>query len=193
MQKEICLIHAFTAKESFGLELIEAYRLAAVDLGFTLHFTDIHTLDFDPFIYPGRAAYELESDLKDVIKSIVSSRHLAIFMPVYQAYIPTLSQAFFNKIFQTDSVGRLPAQIWGSHPGLSLKTARIISLLDHYSWMEFKVERTTQYHPLKKSVLEVLDFGKVYTTTIPPYYKHANSDYRDKWLKKIKVLVEKTF
>jgi hypothetical protein len=66
-------------------------------------------------------------------------------------------------------------------------------LLDHYSWKEFQVECTAQYHPLKKSVLEVLGFSKVYTTTIAPQYKNGSPDYHDKWIKKIEGLGEKIF
>jgi putative NADPH-quinone reductase len=193
MHKVACLIHAFSEKEPFGLELVDAYRQSAIEAGYTIHFINIYSLHFDPFAYTGRIGEEVEPDLKQVIHHIQSARQLVICVPVYRAYIPSLSQAFFNKIFQTDPYGRPPAHLWGNYPDLQLKTARIISLLDHYSWQEFKVERTARYHPLKKSVLEVLGFNKVYTTTIPPQYKNGSPDYHEKWIKKIRGLGEKIF
>jgi len=193
MQKVACLIHAFTDKEPFGLEIVETYRRAAVEAGFTIHFVNVFSLNFDPFTYVRNVGEELEPDLKQVVKYIQSARQLVICVPVHRAYIPSVSQAFFNKIFQTDSLGRPSVQVWGNYPDLHLKTARIISLLDHYSWKEFQIERTARYHPLKKSVLEVLGFSKVYTTTIPPQYKNGSPDYHDKWIRKIEGLGEKIF
>lgn len=189
----VCLIHAFTEKEPFGLQLVDAYRQAAVQAAHQLHYIDIYSLNFDPFTYVSRTYQEPEEDLKRVIRSILAGRHLVLFLPVYRAYIPSFSQAFFHKIFQTDPYGRPPIPLWGTHPDLHLKTARIVSLLDHYSWQEFKVARTARYHPLKKSVLEVFGFGKVYTTTIPPYYSNGSPDYYQKWVKKLAGLGEKIF
>lgn len=51
---------------------------------------------------------------------------------------------------------------------------------------------TARYHPLKKSVLESLGFGKVYTTTIPPHYRNGSPDYHDKWIRKAAALGKKT-
>ena len=189
MQKPACLIHAFTPREPFGLELVQAYRQGAGEAEHSLHFFDIHALSFDPISYPG--SYGLEPDLRQVVQAIVAAHQLVIALPVYRDFMPVTSQGFFRKIFQTDALGRPPASLWGPHPDLPLKKARIISLLDHYSWQDFKLARSPRYHPLKKSVLETFGFSKVYTTTIPPQYRHGTADYHEKWMRKVTDLGKK--
>jgi len=189
MQKLVCLIQAFSQEQPFGLELVQAYRQAATEAGHALHFIDIHALSFDPIVYPGNQA--LETDLQEAVQAIIAAQQLLIALPVYRDFMPTRSQGFFRKIFHTDALGRPLVALWGPHPDLPLKTARILSLLDHYSWQEFKQARTSRYHPLKKSVLEGLGFGKVYTTTIPPQYRNGSPDYHDKWIRKVAALGKK--
>lgn len=191
----VCILRAYTAEESFGRDLAGAYRDGALKGGHRVEDINIYDLSFDQFNYayvhqPGT----IEHDLQYVIRSILGCDHLVIFVPVYKAYIPSVLLAFFNSIFYTDAFGQLSPAIWGSMPFLHMKTGRIISTLDQESWQEFQKKRDPRFHPLKKSVLEIMGFKKVRTTTVPPVYEgNEGGEHYQKWLKKIFVLGETCF
>ncbi len=192
----MCILTAYSAENLLGQRLLQAYSAGALAGGHQVRQVNIQALQFDPFAYT--YAYQqppvLERDLKSAVKQMLQSDHLAIFVPVFKAYIPTVTQSFFQLLFTPDSFGKPPARVWGETPFLQLKTARIISSLDGESWAEFQKDRSARFHPVKKSVLEVLGFRKVRTTTVPPVYElKEENGYFQKWLGKIRELGEKNF
>ena len=168
----VCILSAFTEDDVLGQRLLGAYTAGALAGGHRVQYVNIQQLHFDPFAYT--YAFQnppaLEEDLKGAVAKMLQSEHLAIFVPVFKAFIPTVTQAFFQLIFAPDPFGKPPSRIWGEAPYLQLKTARIVSALDSDSWAEFQKDRSARFHPVKKSVLEVLGFRKVRTTTVPPVY-----------------------
>lgn len=191
----ICIIKAYTPEESFGLQLADAYKQGALAGGHKVHEINIYDLNFDPFAYTYSSASTvlLEPDMQQVIQDVLHADHLVIFVPVYKRYVPSILQSFFQQIFRTDSYGKPLPAIWGDTPFLHLKTARILSTLDKDSWVEFQKDRNARFHPLKKSVLELLGFQKVRTTTIPPAYVDGEIGYVKKWIGKIETLGNHSF
>ena len=192
----VCILSAYTDDDVLGQRILEAYTAGALAGGHRVQSITIYRLHFDPFAYTYsfQRPPALEEDLKKAVAKILQSDHLAIFVPVFKAYIPTITQSFFQLLFAPDTFGKPPSRIWGESPYLHLKTARIVSTLDADSWAQFQKDRSARFHPVKKSVLEVLGFWKVRTTTIPPVYEmRAENEYLQKWLGKIRELGEKNF
>lgn len=190
----ICILRAYTPEETDGIRLADAYREGALKAGHALKDINIYDLNFDPFVYAYQQPGAMERDLEQVINAILRSDHVVIFVPVYKAHIPMMVHSFCSRIFYTDSFGQVSKEVWGQMPMFHLKTARIISSLDPESWQEFQKDRSARFHPLKKSVLELMGFQKVRTTTVPPFYKEKGEGaYFQKWMEKIFGLGEHGF
>ena len=192
----VCILSAFSEDNVLGQRLLQAYTAGAIAGGHRVQYVNIPRLHFDPFAYT--YAFQnppaLEEDLRKAVEKMVQSDHLAIFVPIFKSFIPTITQSFFQLLFAPDNFGKPPARVWGETPYLQLKTARIVSTLDADSWAEFQKDRSARFHPVKKSVLEVLGFRKVRTTTVPPVYDlSAENPFLAKWLGKIEELGEKNF
>lgn len=190
----ICILRAYTPEETDGTRLADAYRDGALKAGHDLKDIDVHELNFDPFVYAYQQPGTMERDLEQVINAILRADHVVIFVPVYKAHIPMMVHSFCSRIFYTDSFAQVSKEVWGPRPMFHLKTARIISLLDTESWQEFQKDRDARFHPLKKTVLELMGFQKVRTTTVPPFYKEKGEGaYFQKWMEKIFGLGEHGF
>lgn len=180
-----------------GQLLADAYRDGSLAGGHRVEEASVYRLRFDPFVQAYNAsagAQPFEPDLEALVRHILNSEHLVIFVPVHRTMVPAVLQAFFSRLFQTDSFGQPHPVVWGGAPFLNMRSARIISTLDPESWQEFQKTRTARFHPLKKSVLEVMGFKRVRTTTVPPVYDATpENPFLKKWAEKIFALGEACF
>ncbi len=192
----ICIISAYPSTDDAGSRLVDAYAAGAHKGGHGVDALNIHELRLDPVgsLFPTEAGQPLEPALDAVIKRVLRADHLVLFVPVDRSHIPPLLHAFVGRVFVTDTFGQPHAAVWGGAPFLNLRTVRIISTLDAGSWEEFQRTRTARFHPLKKSVLEVMGFKKVRTTTVPPIYDASlDNSFMQKWMGKMEALGEASF
>lgn len=192
----ICMMTAYPEADFWGRRLVTAYQEGALEAGHAVTLVDIQQLSFDPYAYSyaQHRPLPLEPDLRRVVDLILRCNHLVLFVPVFKTHLSAVLQTFFQRLFTTDHFGRPEPAIWGEAHYLHMKTARIISTLDVDAWHALQRDRSARFHPLKKSVLELLGFRKVRTTTIAPAYElTAENDYIRKWEAKMRELGEKSF
>jgi len=193
----ICIISAYASTDAAGTRLVEAYASGARRGGHRVDVEDIGALRLDMVAAPSSSlsvVHKPEPALEALVHRILAADHLVLAVPVNRTHIPPLLHSFVNRVFVTDAFGQPHPAVWGVAPFLNLRTARIVSTLDAGSWEEFQRTRTARFHPLKKSVLEVMGFKKVRTTTVPPIYDTSpENPFMQKWIGKMAALGEASF
>lgn len=192
--QNVLLIKAFEEEEesSFISELAEAYRYSAEQSGIWVDTVNVYDLRFDLLVTPSKINLsQLESDLQEVREYIMRAKHIVFFIPVLKHEISFKLKAFFDRLFALEH-GRPIPMLWGN-VRFTDKAVRIVSVTDDEVWREFKETRTSEYHPIHKSTLELFGIGNVYTTTIGPVRADVHNNYRNKWLGKIRELGAKGF
>ncbi len=186
--KQVLIINGHPDKESFNYALSEAYIKGANETNSTLTQINISDLDFNPNLKFGyRKRIELEPDLVDSIDKIKKADHIVWIFPIWWYSYPALMKGFIDRTF-------LPGITYEPIKGKPLpkkllkgKSARLIITADAPKWYDFLIMKRPAINQLKKGTLQFCGINPVKVTYIAPI-KNSNSNFREKWLKKISIL-----
>lgn len=186
--RNLLLLYGDADKGSINTALSEAYKKGAVAGGAVVRELHIMDLKFNPNRQFNNRVAELEPDLQQALTQLHWANHIVLFCTVNKESIPARLSGFFDRLF-------LPNQVFpmGHHSfnnNFSGKSARIVSVLDEASWVEWQQTKNPAYHSIKRIVLERCRIKPVHTCTIG-YLHSLENDYAKKWLRKLEGFGEK--
>ena len=188
--KQILIINGHPDKESYNHALSAAYIEGASTTNAQLTQINIGDLNFNPNLEFGyRKRTELEPDLIDALDKIKKADHLVWVFPMWWFGYPAIMKGFIDRTF-------LPGITFQPVEGkpfpkrlLKGKTARIIITADTPRWYDSLFLKSPALNQFKKGTLEFCGIKPVKVTYIA-IIKDSDSAFREKWLKKVRLLGE---
>lgn len=188
--KRILIINGHPNKESFNFALADAYKKGAELSNTTISQINIIDLNFNPNL---ENAYSketvLESDLLDAINKVKQAEHIIWIFPIWWSGYPAVMKGFIDRIFLPNIAFKYNKGKTFPEKLLKGKTARMIITSDTPYWYYNYVMKKPAINQLKKGTLEFCGIKPVKLTFISPI-KGSSSDFRIKWLDKVKILGE---
>ena len=188
--KNVLIINGHPDKESFNYALSEAYIKGVNKTDSIVTQINIAELEFNPNLQFGyRKRMELEPDLVSSIEKIKSADHIVWVFPMWWYGYPALMKGFIERTF-------LPSITYQPIEGQALpkkllkgKSARLIITADTPKWYDFLIMKSPTINQFKNGTLKFCGISPIKTTYIASI-KNSTSDFREKWLEKIKLLGE---
>jgi len=188
--KQVLIINGHPDRHSFNYALSEAYIKGADKTNSTISQINIAELEFNPNLKFGyRKRMELESDLVIAIEKIKKADHIVWIFPMWWYGYPALMKGFIDRTFlpgityQPIEEKALPEKL------LKGKSGRLIITADTPKWYDFLIMKSPAINQFKNGTLKFCGINPVKITYIAPI-KNSNSDFREKWLKKVTLLGE---
>ena len=188
LMKNILIINGHPDKESFCFALAESYKKGAEKSGATCKVINLIDLKFNPILtYGYRKISELEPDLIEAQKNILTADHLVIVYPNWWSTYPALLKGFFDRTFLPDFAFKyhIKDPFWDKL--LKGKTARLIVTMDTPKWYYWLVNKNAGHHSIKIGILKFCGIKPVKITSFAPV-KSANDKKRKKWLEEVEIL-----
>jgi len=188
--KKVLIINGHPDKESFNYALSSAYIKGVNKTDSILSQINIAELEFNPNLKFGyRKRMELESDLVIAIEKIKKADHIVWIFPMWWYGYPALMKGFIDRTF-------LPGITYQPIEGKALpekllkgKSGRLIITADTPKWYDYLIMKSPAINQFKNGTLKFCGINPVKITYIAPI-KNSNSDFREKWLKKVTLLGE---
>jgi NAD(P)H dehydrogenase (quinone) len=190
--KKIVIINGHPDKESFNFGLSEAYKKGALKSNAEVKVINIRDLNFNPnleFGYRKRTA--LEPDLLDAQAKLKWADHIVWVYPVWWSSVPAIMKGFLDRVLLPGYAFNKRENSLLSDKCFTGRTARIICTLDQPAWYYKWVYGNPSHNAIKKGTLNFIGIKKVQITSIGPI-RLSKEEFRDKWLRKIEKLGQKT-
>lgn len=188
--KKILIINGHPDTKSFNYALSQAYLEGAQETEAQISRINLAELNFNPNLQYGyRKRSELEADLLDAIQKIKEADHLVWIFPMWWYSMPALMKGFIDRTFlpgitfEPIEGKAFPKQL------LKGKTARLIITADTPRWYDQLFMRSPAIRQFKKGTLEFCGIKPVKLTYIA-VIKDSRPEFREKWLKKLRLLGE---
>ena len=188
--KKILIINGHPDTKSFNYALSQAYLEGARQTEAQISLLNLAELNFDPNLQYGyRKRSELEPDLLAAIQKIKEADHLVWVFPMWWYSMPALMKGFIDRsflpgiTFEKVEGKAFPRQL------LKGKTARIILTADTPRWYDRLFMGSPAIRQFKKGTLEFCGIKPVKLTYIA-VIKDSSQEFREKWLKKVRLLGE---
>ena len=186
--KKILIINGHPDTKSFNYALSQAYLEGAQETEAQISRINLAELNFNPNLQYGyRKRNELEADLLDAIQKIKEADHFVWIFPMWWYSMPALMKGFIDRTF-------LPGITFENIEGkafpkqlLKGKTARLIITADTPRWYDRLFMRSPAIRQFKKGTLEFCGIKPVKLTYIA-VIKDSRREFREKWLKKLRLL-----
>jgi NAD(P)H dehydrogenase (quinone) len=180
--KKVLIINGHPDKESFCFALAESYKKGADAAGADCKLVHLIDLNFNPILTFGyRKISELEPDLVNMQKEILSADHLVFVYPNWWSTCPALLKGFFDRTFSPGFAFkyRKDSPFWDKL--LKGKTARLMVTMDTPKWYYWLVNKNAGHHAIKIGVLEFCGIKPVKISVFAPI-KSSDDSKRKNWL-----------
>lgn len=189
--KNVLIINGHPDKESFNYALAGAYTEGLSQTAVTHDYINIADLKFNPNLtYGYRQRMELEQDLQNAVDKIKKADHIVWIFPMWWYGYPAIMKGFIDRTF-------LPGITFEVVPGkafpnklLKGRTGHIIVTADTPRWYDWLFMKSPAINQFRKGTLEFCGISPVKVTYIAPI-KESDDAFRNKWLKKVRLLAEK--
>lgn len=190
--KKILVINGHPDKESFSYSLSESYINGAKRSKVEIKKINIRELNFNPNLQFGyRKRTELEPDLIEAQDKLKWADHLVWVYPVWWSSVPAIMKGFLDRVLLPGFAFKKRENSLFCDKCLIGKTARIICTLDQPAWYYRLVNRSPSSFAMRKATLNFIGVKKVKITTIGPI-RLSTGEFREKWIKKIEKLGERS-
>ena len=181
--KNVLLLNADLYESQTTEYLISAYERGAQSAGHSCRRLPIGKMVFNPNSqFRNRTNAQAEPDLEKALKALQWAQHIVVFCPVFEHYIPTKVNGFFDCLFGSESIffqnnQHLRSNFYG-------KSARIVSILDQKLFELWLRDGNSNFMTIKKSRFERCLINPVYSNTLGELHK-INNKYSEKWMLKM--------
>lgn len=187
-RNKILILNGHPDKESFNNALSNAYVEGSEDSNAKVSVINIADLKFNPNLkYGYRKKTELEPDLLYAIEKIKAANHIVWFFPMWWYGYPAIMKGFIDRVF-------LPGITFKFEKGKTIhekllmgKSGHIIVTADSPKWYNNLFMKIPAINQLKKGTMKFCGISPVKVSYIGPL-KNSSSDFRNKWLMKMKKL-----
>jgi putative NADPH-quinone reductase len=186
---KIFLLLAHPNKDSFNGAIADTYEKTALEKGHEVRRLNLGEMQFDPILWGGyKGEQKLEPDLLKAREHIGWCEHWVIVYPVWWGSLPGLFKGFLDRAL-------LPGYAFKYHKDgpmwdklLKGRSAHILRTSDGPWWWLWAVYRNSDVNTLKQATLKFCGINPVKVTSIGQL-RNSKSEYRERFLEKIKGLV----
>lgn len=192
MSKRIAVVVGHPDKESFNFALANAYKIGAEKSGAEVREIVIRDLDFNPNLQFGyRKRTELEPDLIASQEILKWADHIVWVYPVWWGSVPAIMKGFLDRVLLPGfAFKKREGSVWWDKY-FTGKTARLICTMDQPTWFYRIFNGSPSHKAMKKLTMNFIGVKSVKITSIGPI-RLSKDEFREKWLKKIEQLGERS-
>jgi putative NADPH-quinone reductase len=186
--KNILIINGHPNDASFNFGLSKAYKKGAEKSGNKVKEVLVGKLEFNTNLQHGyQKRTELEPDLLKAWEKITWADHIVWIYPVWWGFMPAILKGFIDRLFLPGFAFLYKKDSTQWDKLLKNKTAHIINTMDYPTWYYKWILREPGTKVMKNMILGFVGIKMVKTTYIGPI-KNSSTEFKDKWIEKIKTI-----